>query len=44
MVDMVGELACIFSKNIGDSISTLASDGLIINFPREQTSHENSLV
>ena len=28
------------SRNIGDSVFILASDGLMINFPREQASHK----
>ena len=29
------------SKNVGDSIPTLAGDGLIFNFPWKQATHDN---
>jgi hypothetical protein len=41
---MVGEWATLNTlQNLGDSIPTLASDGLIVNLPLEQVAHENSL-
>ena len=34
----------IHSRNIGNSLSILTGDGLVINFPREQAVHGNVLV
>ena len=34
---------CILSKKTGDSYMTLVKDGLIINLPYEQATHEYSL-